>query len=95
MFEVLWKGEHDGVESRIVALGDGDAIVEQLKRGEDSGPEWVASDDDVVCSNVYMAAYLESRGALERLYERDMGNLRLKDGVDALVDAGKILGRDA
>lgn len=91
---ILWKGEHNGVQTRIVSIGDDDALVEQLKQVNDSTSEWVASDDDAVCSNVYLFAYLESRRALAGLYERDMGNLRLHEGTIVLEDAAKILGRD-
>jgi hypothetical protein len=41
-----------------------------------------------------MTAFLESRSHLNRLYDRDMGNLNLKSGLDALQGVGAFLGRD-
>lgn len=85
---VLWSGIVDEVEVRIVGCSEAEFYVEEQKGGR-----WFASEDEMA-SHAYAQAFLECRAALERLYDRDMGNLRLKEGVDVLVNAGRLLGRD-
>jgi hypothetical protein len=88
MARVLWSGVVDDVEVRIVGSSAAEFYVEEQKAGQ-----WSASDDELA-SHAYAQAFLECRSTLERLYDRDMGNLRLKEGVDVLTDAGRLLGRD-
>jgi hypothetical protein len=94
MTEILWHGEQDGVRIRIRQpdVGVEDCIVEVhiSYHGEE---RWEALNDDAACAAVYMAAYIECRRALNMMFERDMGNLSLKNGVSALEAAGRLLGR--
>lgn len=93
MTEILWEGEHDGMKARIRQAGEDDCIVEVhiSYHGEE---RWDALNDDAACAAVYMRVFLEARTHLTRLYDRDMGNLRLKEGLDALEGVGGFLRRD-
>jgi hypothetical protein len=94
MGDVLWQGEHDGMQVRILQADKGveDCIVEVhiSYHGEE---RWDALNDDAACAAVYMTAYLECRKALNMMFDRDMGNLSLRGGVSALETAGRLLGR--
>lgn len=85
---VLWAGKVDDVDVRIVGTEGVDCYVEEA-----SDDRWFASEDERA-SHAYAQAFMECRTALERLYDRDMGNLNLKSGLDALEGVGKLLGRD-
>lgn len=82
----LWSGRVDGVDSAVMGMGGDDCYVQQTVDGE-----WQAVDDEQA-NRVYTVAFLEVRTALADLYDRDMGKQSLKDGVESLQNAARVLG---
>lgn len=84
--DTLWEGDRGRGQTRIRKISEDDCVVEVLVNGE-----WAALDDDASCADAYMAAYLDSRKVLARLYDRDMGNLNSRQAIQALEDAARVL----
>ncbi len=90
--QILWTGKVSESTVRIRAAEGGGCVVEHLRPHDDMPEgEWDADVPDDFCAEVYLAAFLEARHHLDRLYERCMGNLGLKDGVTVLDDVAKCL----
>lgn len=54
---VIWYGLYDGMHCRICQVAPNDCIVE---RRDDIDLSWSTIDDDLLCSQVYMTAFLEA-----------------------------------